>query len=533
MTDFVFSQLEDISNDTFQEFSPYSYDGESEWNSTGTTQYYGSSPNTYCDSYSYGYESPQYNEYNTNDQMYDDYSSYDNYQQSQQQMQQQQQYSQVPSEIRLKDIDLHDYNGRRIDHLRIVDIKLKLFHHFFGLEYNDSVFGKAVSQFFPTDIITVVRQCDRVGIFFQFRRFLTCRKFSDDLFSGVDAGNAEHMYYKDSPFVHCMYVMLEFVDGNHINNVFNYLSTNERINSNLKMVYNQWMFCAQTCTDNDVHLISLSISRDANGMKHVDSAFNPNTAAVVERPEETDDTSDDEGVEAITKGLENMLKVQPKQPIATTARTSPKSPRRLGEYSPTNPEERRVAWAQNNAQKAKTENQKTALPPRKKSLPSAIIAIDKIEAVLPPTFATIAQDVREFTLLLLKEGRLLPFQISVGLCQTLSIAETAQSKNRAKSILLKMSQQPNPVQLSNLSLVARYILGQKEPLPPVPQFKKSPATKPVQQIKDEKALPTPPPKRNSHPDVIKPPKNVEYGVPSPSSTTTKQLKGNETGCVIS
>ena len=138
--------------------------------------------------------------------MYDDYSSYDNYQQSQQQMQQQQ-YSQVPSEIRLKDIDLHDYNGRRIDHLRIVDIKLKLFHHFFGLEYNDSVFGKAVSQFFPTDIITVVRQCDRVGIFFQFRRFLTCRKFSDDLFSGVDAGNAEHMYYKDSPFVHCMYVV--------------------------------------------------------------------------------------------------------------------------------------------------------------------------------------------------------------------------------------------------------------------------------------------------------------------------------------
>jgi hypothetical protein len=151
---------------------------------------------------------PLLDEYMTDDIYYP--SPYDNYSQPQQPYASMQDSfaSQIPSEIKLRDVILQDHNGQQLEHRRIADIKLKLVQSFFGLEYNDSFVGKAVSQFFPSDIITVVRQCDRIGIFIQFRRFLTCRKFNESVYVGGDqSDDSEHTYFKDSPFVQCMYMV--------------------------------------------------------------------------------------------------------------------------------------------------------------------------------------------------------------------------------------------------------------------------------------------------------------------------------------
>lgn len=523
MTDFVFSQLEDISNDTFAEFSPYSYE-DTEWNS----KYDNSSSANYFDKQ--GYESPQYNyddnygcpssNNNNNGEMcmYDDDQEY---------------YTSghgsgeviVPPEIKLKDIDLHDYHGRRIEHIRVIDIKLKLYEHFFGLEYVDSIVGKAVSQFFPHDITTVVRQCDRIGVFLQFRRGLTCRKFSDALFGG-DLATAEQVYYNDSPFVHSMYVMLEFVDGNHINYVFDYLSTNERLRSNLRVVYHQWMLCALNCTDNDVHLISLSLSSQSSDNKHVSNAFNANNAALMDKNDVSSDDENESGNEEVDQDDEvNALANRIAETTISQEKTKKQQARRVLHSMPTT----NVTWAKaanDNQQKSKQERVPRQVTKSQRDN-RAVIAPDKIAMVLPPSFVTISQEIRDFAMSLLKEGKLLPFQISVGLCQTLSLAESAPSKNRAKSILYKMAQQSSPVQLSNMDLVARYILGQNvdSKASTAKKSQQQPPTITTKNTREER------PKRPSS-SPVPTLNNVEYGGSSPTKRHGS-LKRSGDACILS
>jgi hypothetical protein len=78
--------------------------------------------------------------------------------------------------------------------------------------------------------------------------------------------------------------------------------------------------------------------------------------------------------------------------------------------------------------------------------------------LLPPTFRFISPDLGDYILMLLRDEKLKPNQITVGFCGTLSIATSVESKQRAKTVLLEMAKNSN-VQLKNLHCVARFILG--------------------------------------------------------------------------
>jgi hypothetical protein len=344
--------------------------------------------------------------------------------------------------------------------------------------------------------------------------------------------------------------MLEFVDTNHISTVFQYLVSNERINTNLKMVYDQWMFCAEMCTDSDVHIISLSLAKGGSG-KQMQNAYNVNNAAVMERPteedEETDETSE---VDELSNALTTTCRVSAPTDMFNASLSTTPTRQTKRDVITASENERRIGWAkaaQDNQMKPKSE--RSVVSTRKKSVSStSIIAPDKLEQVLPPSFKAISEDIRNFAMVLLKEGRLLPFQISVGLCETLAIAETPQAKIRAKSVLFKLSSQPTPVQLGNVHILARYILGQKNNLPPPPKMSqnKTASSSDINNTnKKSSSLPPVPPNlnqhRKSHPDILHPPKNVEYGgAVSPKKTRHESLslgsntdKRSKESCVIS
>lgn len=69
---------------------------------------------------------------------------------------------------------------------------------------------RSIIQFFPSDITVIVRQCDRIGIYFQFRKQLRARQIRED----TQIGNfeSEDKFYTDSPFNSCLYLVIFVVD---------------------------------------------------------------------------------------------------------------------------------------------------------------------------------------------------------------------------------------------------------------------------------------------------------------------------------
>ncbi len=298
----------------------------------------------------------------------------------------------------------------------------------------------------------------------------------------------------------------------HINHVFNYLLSNEHVNSNLKMIYNQWMFCSNICTASDVHLIYLSLSSVKRGdSKLLQDAVN------VSSENKRDDVCD--LADQFDSAVSIKVNAEPTQNSSHN--------------------QRQIGWARSaiiNAHKSKNTEENVNTSDDDKSITymsNAVIAHDKIETVLPPVFATISKEVRDFALLLLKEGRLQIFQFSVLLCEALAIAETAQAKIRAKSVLYKLSQYPVPVQLSNASQVARYILGSMIRTQEQQQQQNSEniSNNELQNIKHTESSDNNPPvtkKRNSYKKVSM--KSVEYGGEHALPIMNRE---DTDGCIIS
>lgn len=124
-------------------------------------------------------------------------------------------------------------------------------------------------------------------------------------------------------------------------------------------------------------------------------------------------------------------------------------------------------WAQ--TAKSKEGSMKSSSAPDLKAMPKdkdgnkqqsnvGLINFSKIDSMLHPSFTSMSQDMKDFATVLMQQHSLMPFQLTIGLCDTLSIANTEAAKKRAKNVLYKLSKNPN-VQLTNLSNVGRYIMS--------------------------------------------------------------------------
>ncbi|KAL0476840.1 TCTE1 [Acrasis kona] len=453
MTDLIFSQLEDISNDTFSEFNPYSLGDQSMLSPNG----FGDDDINMYDQYSM--DASDYQEYIVEDdyQTYTTDISHDQNNGS----------STIPDEIKLKGINLQDHTGREIENNRLNRVKLRLFPHFFGLDFEDSLKGRSVSQFYPTDIISLVRQCDRVAIYFHFRTLLKARLWSDDLYTGSASDN-QNKYYKDTPFSNTLFLMLELRDDSELQLVFKYINSNQQLGQTLRMVYAGWMYCASMCTASDVYVLSCAIQQDTQSDDRMYSkGFN--VRAVMESTLQEAETFEREVIdnesprssepEAIKKKIRFNDIEESNNSTATTSDAS--SIKILHSRNKTQPV---YLWGKKSRQKLEK-----AQHPKAQSLPSLttldmnkvnlVIDPSKAKFVLPPTFYRIDEEIRNFASDLLNKGLLFHFQFTVGFCEALQILKTQQSKDRAKALLRKLTQ--HPVQLRDLHAVARYLLGQE------------------------------------------------------------------------
>ncbi|KAF0982300.1 hypothetical protein FDP41_011230 [Naegleria fowleri] len=374
--------------------------------------------------------------------------------------QQQQPSSTIHGDLIIKDLFVQDHTGKNIDSSALSNYVLKCHHQFFGIVFDDSFHGPSISQFYPTDIVTVVRQSDRIGVYLQFRRFLTCKTVCTETLTMRYPTMNEHWskyadeqswtdprshFYKDSPLSTCLYTMIEFYNEQQIQYLFAYLENNMRLLECLKMVYPQWMFCAHFCTSNDVQLIYLAV-QNKQFSKEVDHY-------VSVRASNNDEDSTAAMSPSASMDLESM-----KEEMANSKR-----------MSTTNTPISRTGFVPKWAKKANSNVQVGVLTTLKQyhfknragsssRNKASIIDFKKIELIVPPNFYSIALDVRNFCEELLISGRLLPYQLSVGLCNTLAIAQTEHAKMRAKQVVKALSKHPT-VQLRNLSAVARYIIS--------------------------------------------------------------------------
>ncbi|KAG2394239.1 hypothetical protein C9374_004003 [Naegleria lovaniensis] len=360
----------------------------------------------------------------------------------------------IHGDLIVKDLFVQDHTGKNIDSSALSNCVLKCHHQFFGIVFDDSFHGPSISQFYPTDIVTVVRQSDRIGVYVQFRRFLTCKTVCTETLAMRYPTMNEHWskyadeqswsdprshFYKDSPLSTCLYTMIEFYNEQQIQYLFAYLENNIRLLECLKMIYPQWMFCAHFCTSNDVQLIYLAV-QNKQFSKEVDQYVSVRASA---------DTDSIDMSPSASMDLESM-----KEEMANSKRLVPMS---------------RTGFVPKWAKKANSTVQVGVLTTLKQyhfknrdgassRNKASIIDFKKIELIVPPNFYSIALEVRNFCEELLISGRLLPYQLSVGLCNTLAIAQTEHAKMRAKQVIKALSKHPT-VQLRNMSAVARYIIS--------------------------------------------------------------------------
>ncbi|EFC44752.1 hypothetical protein NAEGRDRAFT_79625 [Naegleria gruberi] len=359
----------------------------------------------------------------------------------------------VLGDLLVKNVFIQDHTGKNLDSTSISNCILKCQSGFFGMVFEDSFYGPSISQFYPSDIVTVVRQCDRIGVYVQFRRFLTCKNVAmDGLKSRFPSlqdyqwanyadehtwTDSRAQFYKDSPLSTCLYLMIEFYNDNQIQYLFHYFENSIRLLECLKMVYPQWMFCAHFCTSNDVQLICLAV-QNKQFSKEIDNYVSVQAS---------ESSVHDQTVESSI--LPDLNEKQ--EPISSrtgfTAKWAKKANSNVQVGVLTTMKQYHF----------KNKNTKSSSSRNRRSM----IDFKKIELVVPPNFYNMALEVRKFCEELLVGGRILPYQLSVGLCSTLAIAQTDQAKVRAQQVLKSLSKHPN-VQLKNMSAIARFILSSNE-----------------------------------------------------------------------
>lgn len=88
---------------------------------------------------------------------------------------------------------------------------------------------------------------------------------------------------------------------------------------------------------------------------------------------------------------------------------------------------------------------------------SAILDSSKLLEVLPSAFVAMDRVLQAFALHLMEQGRLMPFQMTIGLCKALEVAHTDASRKRAMQLLYTLSKFPN-TQLTEMGNVGKWLL---------------------------------------------------------------------------
>ncbi|KAL9645526.1 hypothetical protein ABK040_000590 [Willaertia magna] len=363
------------------------------------------------------------------------------------------------NQLKLKEMYLQDHNGYTIDSSSLSNISLICNYQFFGIIFEDSFHGISISQFYPTDIVTVVRQSDRVGVYLQFRRFLTCKKMlyhnntninkiNNNNFTTIDYtmiwNDNRNQFYKDSSLNLCLYMMIEFFNDQQIQQLFYYININERLQECLKMIYPHFMYCAHFCTSNDVHLIYLAVQQQSNGNVH-----DLENAVMVQCSELQLEERNE--IEEKVSPLFNSNIDEEKVIIQSKTGFIPKWAKKANTNS--NIQASVGVLTSMKQYHFKNRNNGTHNNNNRRYLD-----LKKIELIVPPNFYKMSIELRKFCEDLLLSNRLMPYQLTVGLCNTLAIAETSPAKMRAQQVIKALSNHPN-VQLKNTSALTRFIIS--------------------------------------------------------------------------
>lgn len=118
-------------------------------------------------------------------------------------------------------------------------------------------------------------------------------------------------------------------------------------------------------------------------------------------------------------------------------------------------EKRGFKWANKLSEKIETEKEDIQNVSYQKE---DTLDMTRIHELLPSSYQFIHPDIQVFIEKLLQNQKLMPYQITYGLCGALSIATSTESKIRARSVLWQLTLHPNS-QLTNVHSVARYIMG--------------------------------------------------------------------------
>jgi len=288
--------------------------------------------------------------------------------------------------------------------------------------------------------------------------------------------------------------VLEFYSDSDVSNVFDYVTRTESLMNYLKVVYQSWMLCAHFCTQQDIFVMSAQLENTASTTKKRHAA-NAQDCMVMKREDVSDDEddSDDKLAENTKRSLKvvDLLEDEAMSDAATFIQKTTVQIAKLDKLENIKASNSAIKtgtanWA--DTAKSKESTIKNAAnttvsasedaQTQQQQPASSLIDISKLNEMLPPAFIALPKDLQQFAVLLMTDGTLLPYQLTSGLCQTLSIAETEAAKKRAKSVLYKLSKVP-AVQLTNLSNVSRFIVHGHESLQtpaPAPAVASTPLT---------------------------------------------------------
>jgi hypothetical protein len=368
-------------------------------------------------------------------------------------------FQQVQEMIKLNGFKLQDHVGCTLDDTGLTLPHLILHNDFFGVSYKDTDKKSIVcSRFHPSDIVAIVREGEKAMYL----------KFCKPLSVQIQDASQQLQYHNDSRLSKCLAMILFFYEPLHVAQVFDYISHNSLLMQWLRNYYPKVMLLSSHCTLNDVHLLCQEKQVPTIKLGQLQS-INVQAACVLQRCEQENDQMEEEESIVITK-LNHISISEEKEEKSCTKKPSPtKQAPTLSFSSISTPTQHqraysqpaaassRFTWAKTAALQLKDRPKSNSIAETSSKHKSSTIDMKKIHLVLPPSFCNIDKDVQDFALTLLAQGKLFPYQITAGLCDAIAVVNTESGKMRARSILNKLSENPN-IQLCNVQNVGRFIL---------------------------------------------------------------------------
>eukprot|EP01080_Neovahlkampfia_damariscottae_P004205 gene4205-7542_t len=306
-------------------------------------------------------------------------------------------YTTLSESIPLVCVELYDFYGNKINDGRIFNPKLVLNENSFYLEFDDSFMGLSRTIFYGSEIISLCRQSDANGLYMK-----NSKQFNVKTSKGY--------FYKDSPFSTCLGLLFQFQNINDISTIFKKILKNLELMKHLRVIYNDWMICGQMCSDTEVKLISLSLQKPIINHKRIQEGTFVQQTIINNQP-------------IINQNYSKEMKIHSSSKINDIK----------------------------NEQRKSLSNER---------IPE-ILDMSKLNLVLPLSYKLVHKEVKTEIEKLLKEKKILVYQISNGLCLALANAKSKESIIRACKVLKTLSSYPNH-QFTDINSIAKYIITEKK-----------------------------------------------------------------------